>query len=282
MIRFGPAGNSDSFYQEGYSSTLDAPMWLKGKGATAFEYSFSRGVHVNDETLVQLGKLFKENDIVVSVHAPYFINLANPDDLMVEKSYGYVIDCLRALRLLGGNRCVFHAGSCGKQPRQEAYALLKERMQELVKRVKDLGYSDMYLCPETMGKSQQIGTYQEIADLCTIDDIVIPTVDFGHINALTQGSLVTEQDYAQVIDYFVQHIGSQKTNMMQVHFSKIEYGPKGELKHLTFEDEKYGPEYTNLAKVFHKYKMNPIVICESKGTQLEDSLIMKNIQEKMN
>ncbi len=278
MIKFGPAGNSDIFYENNKSrSSLEAPAWLKEMGLDAYEYSFSRGVVMKEETALALGKACSDNGVEISVHAPYYINLAGTDDVLLEKSFNYILDCLKYLRLLGGRRCVFHPGTCGKLDRQEAFGLLKERTKELVKRVREAGYTDMYVCPETMGKSQQLGTYQEIAELCSMDEILVPTIDFGHINALEQGSLKTVEDFDKVISYLIDKLGIEKVKKMHVHFSKIEYGTKGEIKHLTFEDNAYGPEFKNLAVVLKKYDLEPFIICESKGTQAIDAKNMKEI-----
>ena len=278
MIKFGPAGNSDIFYENNKSrSSLEAPAWLKEMGLDAYEYSFSRGVVMKEETALALGKACSDNGVEISVHAPYYINLAGTDDVLLEKSFNYILDCLKYLRLLGGRRCVFHPGTCGKLDRQEAFGLLKERTKELVKRVREAGYTDMYVCPETMGKSQQLGTYQEIAELCSMDEILVPTIDFGHINALEQGSLKTVEDFDKVISYLIDKLGIEKVKKMHVHFSKIEYGAKGEIKHLTFEDNTYGPKFENLAVVLKKYDLEPFIICESKGTQAIDAKNMKEI-----
>ena len=278
MIKFGPAGNSDIFYENNKSrSSLEAPAWLKEKGLNAYEYSFSRGVVMKEETALALGKACSDNGVEISVHAPYYINLAGTDDVLLEKSFNYILDCLKYLRLLGGKRCVFHPGTCGKLDRQEAFRLMKERTKELVKRVREAGYTDMYVCPETMGKSQQLGTYQEIAELCSMDEILVPTIDFGHINALEQGSLKTVEDFDRVISYLIDKLGIEKVKKMHVHFSKIEYGAKGEIKHLTFDDKSYGPEFENLAVVLKKYDLEPFIICESKGTQAIDAKNMKEI-----
>lgn len=277
MIRFGPAGNSKAFYDEGYKSSIQAMEWLSKQGLTAYEYSFSRGVVMKGETALALGAEAKKYGVEISVHAPYYINFAGTDPDLLEKSYNYVLDCLKYLKLLGGKRCVFHPGTCGKLNREEAFELLKERTKELVKRVKQAGYADLYICPETMGKSQQLGTYQEIAEICSYDDILVPTIDFGHINALTQGSLKTEEDFETVITYLIEKLGIEKVRKMHVHFSKIEYGAKGEIKHLTFEDNIYGPGFENLAKVLKKYDLEPFIICESKETQSIDANIMKEI-----
>ncbi len=138
----------------------------------------------------------------------------------------------------------------------------------------------MYICPETMGKTMQIGTFKEIIDLCTISDKLIPTFDFGHINALTQGSLKTEADFQEIIDYSFEKLGEYRTKNAHVHFSKIEYGPKGEIKHLTFADNVYGPEFEPFAKVLVKNDLSCHIICESDGTMAEDSKIMKDIYLK--
>ena len=281
MLRFGPSGNGDVFYDQGFKSSLDAPKWLKNRGLTSYEYSFSRGFNISDFVAKTLGEKCKENNIEISVHAPYYINLANPDKTMVEKSFNYILTSLKYLKLMGGKRCVFHPGTCGKLQREEAFKLIKENMALLAKRIEQEGFSDMLVCPETMGKSMQIGTYQEIAELCKIAPFFVPCMDFGHINCVLQGKLKEEKDFEQVLTFMLNNLGYKKMKNFHIHFSKIEYGPKGEIKHLTFEDEQYGPEFEPLAKVLKKLNLEPDVICESKGTQPEDAQTMKEIFEKL-
>ncbi len=282
MIRFGPSGNGQLFYDQGYESSLEAPLWLKKRGLNAYEYSFSRGIRISDFTAKSLGEKCKENDVEISVHAPYYINLANEDDKKVEKSFDYILSSLRYLKLMGGHRCVFHPGSCMGKDRKEAFSILKKNMEKLVERIdkENLDF-DFLLCPETMGKSMQLGTYEEIAEICTLRDYLVPTLDFGHINALTHGSLKTEEDYKKIFDHLNKTIGIEKTKKVHMHFSKIEYGEKGEIKHLTFEDKTFGPNFEPLAKVIKEYNLEPVVICESDGTQAEDASEMKNIYEKL-
>lgn len=280
MVKFGPAGNDELFYSEGYKSSLDAPQWLNKKGLTAYEYAFTRGVTLSDETAKQLGEKAKQYNIEISVHAPFYINFANTSDEMVEKSYGYILSCLEKLKHLNGNRVIFHPSSLGKLSREKALELTHERIKILVQKVKDAGYNNVLLCPETMGKQAQIGTYKEIIDLCEIDEMLVPTFDFGHINALTQGALKTKEDYIDVFNYSIEKLGRERTNKVHIHFSKIEYGLKGEIRHLTFEDEKYGPNFEPLAEAIKELGLNPVIICESAGTQAVDAEIMKNIFEK--
>ena len=138
-----------------------------------------------------------------------------------------------------------------------------------------MGYENMLICPETMGKIAQIGTVAEIVEICKLDKSIYPCVDFGHINSREGGSLKTSDDYKRIIDEFIEGVGEEKAKNMHIHFSKIEYGPKGELRHLTFADRKYGPEFEPLARVLFDYQMTPHILSESAGTQSEDAKYMK-------
>lgn len=277
MIKFGPAGNCKTFYEDGHKRTIEAPKWLHEKGLDAYEYSFGKGFTLPDETAIAIGEEMKKYGITISVHAPYYINFATPTDEMAEKSYNYVLESLRKLRLLGGNQLVVHPASQGKMSREEAVELTKKRLIILKDKIIENGYDDMYVCLETMGKSAQIGTYEEILDFCTIYDKFIPTFDFGHINALTQGTLKSYDDYKKIIEMSISKIGLERTKIAHIHFSKIEYGAKGEIKHLTLDDEIYGPEFEPLAQVLKDFNLDCVVICESKEYQGRDAVILKNI-----
>lgn len=282
MIKFGPAGNSNSFYNEGFKTTLETPKWLKNRGLDAFEYSFGKGYMMSSETAKQIGDEFKKQGIALSLHAPYFINFANPSEEMLEKTKGYIRTGIKFLRLMGADRLVFHPASCGKASREEAVKLTYDRLKSFMKELEEENLLDgIYLCPETMGKSMQIGTYKEVIDFCTLNEHLIPTFDFGHINALTQGSLKTSDDYKKIIDYCREKLGDERTKIIHVHFSKIEYGPKGEIKHLNFDDQIYGPEFKDFSKVILSENLSPRIICESAGNQAEDAYEMKNIYSKM-
>ena len=72
-------------------------------------------------------------------------------------------------------------------------------------------------------------------------------------------------------------LGEYRTKNVHIHFSKIEYSSKGEVKHLTLADTKYGPEFEPLARVIKKYNLEPTVICESKGIMAIDAMKLKDI-----
>ena len=280
MVRFGPSGNGASFYESGRKSSIEVPEYLHNMGLNAYEYSFTRGVNVGEKTAHNIAEEARKYDIEITAHAPYYINFANPSDEMAEKSYKYVLDSLKALKNLGGTRLVIHSATQGKMTREEALELTKKRLITLKEKVIDAGFGDMWLCLETMGKYSQIGSYKEIIDLCTLYDHYMPTFDFGHINCVLQGALKSKEDYAPIFEYCRAKLGDERTKHPHIHFSKIEYNDKGEIKHLTFEDEKFGPHFEPLAEYMIENGIEPIIICESRDTQAEDALKMKQIYEK--
>lgn len=280
MVRFGPAGNDVQFYEDGNKRTIEAPKWLSKLGLTAYEYSFGRGITLNDDTAVAIGEEFKKYDIAFSIHAPYYINFATPTDELAENSYNYVLRSLEKLKKAGGNRLVVHPASCGKMDRKEALALTMRRLTVLKDKLIENGFEDMYICLETMGKHAQIGTYEEVVEMCKIYDHYIPTFDFGHINAFTNGGIKTKEDYAKILDCAMQ-LGEFRGKHFHVHFSKIEYTEKGgEVKHLTMEDNVYGPDFEPFAELCKERGLEPVIICESRGCMATDAVILKEIYEK--
>lgn len=277
MIKFGPSGNSLAFQLAGKSKSEESAVWVKEKGLTCFEYSFGRGVNLSDERALSIGKAFSDADVEISVHAPYYINFANPEQENAEKSYNYVLDSAKKVKLMGGKRVVFHPASQGKMKREQAVDLTEERLKVLRDKVYENGLDDLYICPETMGKIGQIGTIEEITRFCKIDKIYIPAVDFGHINARECGSLKTEKDYLDRLNFMVEELGMEKMKHFHIHFSKIEFSAKGEVRHLTFEDERYGPEFEPLSNALKKLDLEPYIICESAGTQDIDAVKMQKI-----
>ena len=279
MIKFGPSGNCESFYAEGYNHTEEAAAFVKNRGLDCFEYSFGRGVRMSEDKAISIGEAFKAADVEISVHAPYFINFANPDDEMAAKSYGYVLDSAKMAKLMGGKRIVFHPAAQGKATREEAVALTEERLKILRDYIYLNDLQDMIFCPETMGKLAQIGTVEEIVRFCKVDPVFTPCVDFGHINAREQGTLKTVGDYRSRLQYMIDELGFDRMQNFHVHFSKIMYSAKGEIKHLTFEDGVYGPEFEPLAVALKELKLQPYIVSESAGTQAEDASDMKKTYE---
>lgn len=278
---FGPGGNSESFYAEGKKSTLQAPEWVKKFGLDAYEYEAGRGVNASEETFIKLGVAAKEAGIKLSIHAPYFISLSSLEEQKRLGSAKYIIDSAKALSLMCGETMVIHAGSCSKIDRNIAVEYAKAALFHALSELDKLGLYGLKLGIETMGKVNQLGTLDEVLELCTVDKTVVPVVDFGHMHARQQGGVfMNTDDYKRVFDRISESKGADVANNLHCHFSKIEHTKGGEKRHLTFADTVYGPDFDPLMKAINDLGVAPTIICESDGTQAEDALEMKKSYQK--
>ncbi len=273
---FGPAGTSDSFSKMGYKNSLDVPEYVVKMGLDCFEYQCGRGVNIGKEKAEALGKLAAEKGIKMSLHAPYYISMSSIEEQKRLNSVNYILQSAAAVKAMGGNRIVVHTGSCGKISREEALELACDTMRIAVEALDREGFSDIHICPETMGKVNQLGTLNEVLELCKIDDRIIPCIDFGHLNARDLGILKQKEDFENIFIQIKNHLGEERLKSFHSHFSKIEYTTGGEKKHLTFEDTVYGPDFEPMLDLVCKYNCSPVFICESAGTQAEDAKMMKD------
>lgn len=276
-IKFGPSGNSDIFYQQGHKSSLEMPAWLRDMGLDAYEYSFGRGIRIKEATARALGENAKAQQITVSVHAPYYINLATPDPDKRRNSINYIVNSVIAADWMGANRVVVHPGVPGKKDRREALEMAKEVLAEALEEIDRLGLGYISLCPETMGKKNQLGTIDEIMELCSLDKRLIPAIDFGHIHARGEGAINGKEDYARILDALEFSLKDERASSFHMHFSRIEFTSAGESRHWNLKDVQYGPEFEPLAELLVERKLQPTVICESKGMMAEDALQLKKI-----
>ena len=279
--RFGPAGNSESFSQD-HKSSLDAPAWIAGRGLDCYEYQCGKGVHVGEETARALGERARTAGITLSLHAPYFINLANPDREALDKTIGYITQACQAARWMGAERVVIHSGALMKRTRRQALDTALASLKEVLAACDDRGFGDIALCPETMGKINQLGDLDEVLELCTLDGRLVPCIDFGHLYARSLGADEGEEAFCRMLDRVEEVLGPERASAFHSHFSRIEFTPKGGEKcHRTFADHGgYGPDWAPLAAQVARRGWSPTFICESAGTQAEDAAEMKRIYQR--
>ena len=274
--KFGPAGNSESFSRMGYKSSLEVPEYIEKMGLDAFEYQCGRGVNIGEEKARALGEKAREKGIALSLHAPYYISMSSVEEAKRLNSINYILQSARAVSAMGGDRIVVHTGSCGKISREEALRLAIDTMKLAVEALDSEGLSNIRICPETMGKVNQLGTLGEVLSLCELDERLIPCIDFGHINARDRGILKTYGDFEKIFDEIENRLGISRLREYHSHFSKIEYSAGGEVRHLTFDDTVFGPDFEPVAELTYKKQCSPVIICESAGTQAEDARQMKD------
>ena len=276
--KFGPAGNAESFP---YKSSADAPRWLREIGLDCYEYQCGKGVNVGEATARKIGLAAVEHGITLSLHAPYFINLANPDPDSLQKTVGYVTSACLAADWMGAGRVIIHSGALMKRTRREAQDIALRSIREVVRACDDAGFGHIALCPETMGKINQLGDLDEVLELCTTDERLIPCVDFGHLYARSLGVDEGTEACCRMLDRLEEVLGKGRASRFHSHFSHIEFTPGGGEKcHRTFDDDGgYGPDWTPLAAEVARRGWSPTFICESAGTQAEDALTMKHVYE---
>ena len=276
---FGPAGNAEDFP---YKSSAGAPKWLREIGLDCYEYQCGKGVHVGEDTARKVGLAAVEHGITLSLHAPYFINLANPDPEALQKTIGYITGACLAADWMGAGRVVIHSGALMKRTRREAQDIALRSLKEVIAACDGAGFSHITLCPETMGKINQLGDLDEVLELCTLDQRLIPCVDFGHLYARSLGTDQGTEACERMLDRMEEVLGPERASRFHSHFSHIEFTPNGGEKcHRTFGDDGgYGPDWAPLAQAVARRGWSPTFICESAGTQAEDALEMKRIYQE--
>ena len=252
MIRLGPAGSP-------VKSTLDGLNYVKKIGLDALEVEFTYGIRMRNELAKKIGELAEKLDISLSVHAPYYINLASSEKQKLEASKKRILDSCERAHYLKASHVVFHAGFYGRLSDKECYEIIKKEIIEVQDIIKENKWKTG-LAPETTGKKSQFGSLTELLKLrneikCSI------CVDFAHLHA-RNGSI----NYAFIFDQLA------KLKHIHSHFSGIEFSDKGERRHLVMQKSDFMP----LAREILKRNTNITIISESPVTW-KDSLKMREI-----
>ncbi|HEY8422665.1 MAG TPA: TIM barrel protein [Thermoclostridium sp.] len=281
MIWFGPSGNSEKFYEDGNKHSYQMPEWLKNMDLNAYEYQCNKGTNIKQETAVKIGIEAKKAGVRLSIHAPYYINLSSSEEEKRKNSVQYIINTCQVAKWMGADRIVIHPGSVGKLSREKAMMLALPVLAEAIKTADESGFSDITLCPEVLGKINNLGSVDEVITMCMLDERMIPCVDFGHVYARTLGAVKDVDDFNAIFEKIENALGAERARKLHIHFSRIEFTDAGEKKHHTMQDTEYGPEFENLAHVLIKRKTEPVIICESRDRMAEDAVILKQIYENV-
>jgi len=278
--RFGPAGVPPGF--KALKATLmDVPRLLREEGLDAFEYQAVRwGVkpQIRRDDAEKFGLKAKETDVLLSLHASYFINLCG-DKETVEASKARLVACATAAQWMQAQTVVFHPGFYGKKTPKEAFANCLEALKDVVERLKSLGIGNVKLGPETMGKLTQLGSLEEVLALCEKVEQTQPVIDWAHLHAREKGLFKTVEDFRRVVETIEKRLGTESVKNIHCHFTKVEFTEKGEKCHHTLDEAEYGPDFALLAKVIAEFKLTPVIISESPVLDV-DAIKMRDILRK--
>lgn len=266
-LYFGTAGIPKSTKKRG---TAEGIARVRELGLDAMELEFVRGVRMNDTTARAVKRAAEENEIVLTAHGPYYINLASERDEVRSKSIERILNTARITSMCGGRSFTFHAGYYFGGNLEETHSIIRARLEEVV-RILDVEGNNVRVCPEVMGKIKSFGKLPEIIRLCEEVEGIHPCLDFAHLHAL-DGGYNTYEECAQVLEEVECRLGKEELKNMHIHISGIEYGDKGERRHLNLKDSDLN--YGDLLKVLTDFDCAGVVICESPSIE-GDALILK-------
>jgi deoxyribonuclease-4 len=263
------------------AALTDVPRLLREEGLDAFEYQAVRWgakPQIRREDAEKLGLKARENDVLLSLHGSYFINLCGGKET-VEASKDRLIACATASQWMGSKIVVFHPGFYGRKPPREVFKECLEALKDVVERLRALGISDVKLGPETMGKPTQFGSLEEVLALCEQVEQTQPVIDWAHLHARDRGRFKNVDDFRVVVEEIERRLGTEAVKNMHCHFTKVEFTDKGEKCHHTMDEAGYGPDFEMLAKIIADFRLNPVIISESPVLDV-DAIKMRDILRK--
>ena len=273
-VLFGPAGSPVNYKGAAYK----APKFISEEGLNSYEYQSPYGVRIGEKAATTLKEESEKHDILISMHGPYYINLCAKDDEKLEKSIGHLISTARAGEWMGAYRLVFHPGAYLNRKPEKAMEISKNTINRLFEELEAEGIEKFTFAPETTGKRTQLGNVSEVVELCASFDHFEPTIDFAHVHARGRGFLTKKEDYNCIFSTIEDNLD---IDMLHCHFTTIEYGNGGEVKHHTLdESDEYGPDIKDLLANLIDNGWNANIICETPQRDL-DALIMKETYENM-
>lgn len=246
-------------------------------GLNAMELEFVRNINIKKGKAPEIKKIAEENNIVLTCHAPYFINLNSLEKAKIKASIDRILNSARISYLCGGYSVCFHAGFYMGQEPKKVYDTIRYNIKEIVSTLKKEG-NNIWIRPETTGKETQFGNVDEILQLSQEFDNLMPCIDFAHFHARTNGRYNTYNEFASILEAIEKKLGKKGLENMHMHITGIAYGPKGEKNHLNLKESDL--KYEELLKALKDFKVKGVAISESPNIE-SDALMMQKIYSKI-
>ncbi|MCS7139637.1 MAG: TIM barrel protein [Candidatus Nezhaarchaeota archaeon] len=273
-LLFGTAGIPISTPKP--ATSVNGILRVRELGLGAMELEFVRGVRMSDDLAYKVRSVSEAAKVVLTAHAPYYINLNSPDRSKVEASIGRILDTARVAYKAGGWSIVFHPAYYGGDPPSIVYDRVKESLKRIVRALRDEGV-EIWVRPETSGGLAEFGSLEEVVRLSLDVEMVLPCIDFAHIHARTLGKYNGYEEFVEILNYLEKELGKEVLRNMHMHFSGIEYGDRGEVKHVNLDESDFN--YRELAKILKDYSIRGVIISESPNIE-GDALILKRAYEE--
>ncbi len=271
-LLFGTAGSPLSSKARDTVSGIER---VKELGLECMEVEFVRGVRMGDEKAREVRKASQKREVLLTVHAPYYINLNSPDK--AEASRKRIFDSARVGSICGARDIAFHAAFYLKSSPEKVYRVVKKEIQVILEELSSHGI-EATLRPETTGKKTQFGTVEELVRLSSELEGVMPCIDFAHIYARSRGAVNSYEDFSQILSTVEDGLGREALKDMHIHLSGIEYGKGGEKNHRILKESEFN--YRDVLRALVDFNVAGKVLCESPNLE-EDALLLKRSYEKL-
>ena len=274
-FRFGTVGSPIST-PKSPGGSVGATIHTRELGLSALELGWVRSVRIGEATCEKIRQAGEEHDVLLSVHAPYYINL-NADKDEWPKSRKRLMDAAHYGNLAGATEIIFHPGSYFGNPPEEVLPNAIERLAGCVEELRN-NDNPATLRPETMGKSAMLGSLEDTLEMSKAIDGVQPCLDFAHLHARTgDGSMNSYDEWCQVLEDYGNALGEDSLKDLSSHLSGIDYTEKGEQNHLPIEESDF--DLTALLKALHEFGCAGRLLCESPVMEEDALLFQKTWQE---
>jgi len=273
-LRFGPAGIPNSAKVR---STKHGVLEVKALGLDAMEIEFVRRISLTEASARDVEAVARGLDIALTVHAPYYINLASPEKSKAEASAQRIYQSAVVGRAAGAWSVCFHAAYYMGRESEEVYRVVKEAVGAIVRRLRDEGV-EIWLRPETSGAPTEFGTLEEVIRLSEELEMVLPVIDFAHLHARSAGLYNSYEEFSSVLSLVEERLGREALDNMHIHVSGIEYGERGEIRHLNLAESDF--RYEELMEALRDFGVKGVLICESPNLE-EDALLLKRTYDKL-
>ncbi|MBR9701469.1 TIM barrel protein [Candidatus Pacearchaeota archaeon] len=270
-IKFGASGNPLNFFKSEFGKDrLGVIEWSAKLGLNAQERQMTYGARMKEDDAIEFGKRARKFGVSLSIHGPYYVVLNSKKEKVIENSIKELIKTTRLADLMGAKKVVFHPG----------FGRDIKKIIEGLKEVEKEKPKSVVICPETTGKISQSGDLNEVLEICENTECE-PCIDFAHLHARGQGSLMEEDDFRKVLVEIEKRLGKKSLKDLHCHFYPIEFTEKGERVHRAVTEENVFPRFESFANLIKEFKMAPTLISESKNTQDIGALEMKRTMEEL-
>lgn len=287
---FGVAGFPVNFFASEIGKKRENIfLWLSNIGLNVIELQCTYGIRMKEEQAIHYKQLASKYNIVMTIHAPYYISLSSLNPEVVKRSKEEMKKAFSLAKLLGVKRIIFHpGGGYGKTTEQRTTGLAQ--LIDALNSIKDeVDTENIKLYPEIGGKTAQLGSLNEIIEICKKVDYAYPCIDLAHLHARELGSMNSTEKIVEVLKKIEEELGREYLEQTHFHVYPVDYGDKGEKVHkafgekkdnqisLTDDEQEYLPRAKDYIEAIKKLNINPITICEAHNTQDVGAQLMRDI-----